>query len=60
MDAIFALGVVTLWFIPKLIISGSTLAPVFGDSIVLADAFLLVLLGAVACFWPRSFCLGAW
>ena len=45
----FAFGVVTLWFTPKLIISGSTLAPVFGESIVLADAFLLVLLGAVAC-----------
>ncbi|MDA7686728.1 DNA internalization-related competence protein ComEC/Rec2 [Pseudomonadales bacterium] len=45
----FALGVVTLWFIPKLIISGSALAPVFGGSIVLADVFLLFLLGTVGC-----------
>ena len=45
----FAFGVVTLWFTPKLIISGGALAPVFGDSIVLADVFLLVLLGAVGC-----------
>ena len=45
----FALGVVTLWFTPKLIISGSALAPVFGGSIVLADVFLLFLLGTVGC-----------